>query len=120
MERIVRELGIEPVEWEFRTECCGGGFTLADAELVTTLTRRILEDAKLHGAEVVIVACPMCHANLDMRQITVKELFGLSFDLPILYLSEIIGLCIGLSPGEIALSKHLIQTDSITNRISSK
>lgn len=118
MERILRELGLETVDWEFRTECCGGGFTLADAKLVTTLIRRILEDAKLHEAELIVVACPMCHANLDMRQITVKELFGISFDLPILYLSEIIGLSIGLRPDEVALGKHLIATESITNRIA--
>lgn len=108
MEALLHKLGIETVDWEFRTECCGGGFTLADAELVTTLSCRILDDALLHGAEFVIVACPMCHANLDMRQITARDIFDKSYSVPIIYLSELLGLCLGLSAQEVSLPSHII------------
>lgn len=116
-ERIVSELGVEPVDWEFRTECCGGGFTLADPELVATLSQRILADAKHNGAEAIIVACPMCHANLDMRQPTIKDMFGIDFDLPIIYLSELIGLAIGLSPDKVALSKHFVASAKFLKKL---
>ena len=107
MEALVHKMGIETVDWEFRTECCGGGFTLADAELVTTLSCRILDDALLHGADAIIVACPMCHANLDMRQLTAREKRDKSYSVPIIYLSELLGLCLGLSPEDVSLSSHI-------------
>ncbi len=116
-ERIMNILGVEPIEWSFRTECCGGGFTLADAQLVATLTQRILADAQQNGAKAIIVACPMCHANLDMRQTDIRNLSGIDFNLPIIYLSELIGLALGLSANEIAITKHLTGVTRVLQKV---
>ena len=99
MDRIAAGWGAQPVPWAFKTECCGAGLSLARPDMVTRLSRRVVEQARQAGAEAVVVACPMCQANLDLYA---------GSSLPVLYITQLIGLALGLSPGELLLDRHLV------------
>jgi len=109
MERIVEELGAEPVDWAFRTECCGAGFSLSNTDIVLDLSAKVLRNAKGAGANAVVVVCPMCHSNLDMRQKAIEKRLGTELRLPIYYLSELVGLAIGLSEKELGINRHFVK-----------
>ena len=109
METLLQSLGAEPVEWNYKTECCGGGLTLADDSVVIDLTGKILHNAKKHGANCMVVACPMCHVNLDMKQSAIEKKRNESFQLPVYYLSDLVGLALGLSVQELRLDKHFVK-----------
>jgi len=113
IETLVKEFGFEPVNWEFRTECCGGGFTVSNAEDVATLVGRIYEDAMLHGADCIVAVCPMCLANLEMRAGEASRKFGRKFELPIVYLTDLLGMAIGMKPSDYGLDKHLSNTHKL-------
>ena len=117
MDEVCRTLGLEPVEWSHKTECCGAGFTMSKASIVNRLTGRILSAAKAAGAEAIIVSCPMCHANLDMRQGDAAKDAGEEIELPILYLSQALGLALGLEPEELSLGTHFVDTTDIVARL---
>ena len=68
MESILQAIGAATVTWNFKTECCGAGMTMASEATVLELCHKILSNAADHGANCVVVACPMCHVNLDMKQ----------------------------------------------------
>ncbi len=112
MEDITRALGAEIVDWPFKTECCGAGFSMSNTEAVVDLTHKILENARHHGARVIAVACPMCHSNLDMRQLDVNRRYE-KYDIPILFLSQLVGLALGVPEKELALRKHFIKATSL-------
>ena len=76
METLLAALGAEPVDWNYKTECCGAGMTLADEETVLDLSHKILSDAAAHEASCIVVACPMCHVNLDMKQADIERRYG--------------------------------------------
>ncbi len=116
MEDIILATGAEPVDWNYKIECCGGAHSFAHKEIVVDLSRKILDDAKLHGADVVVVACPMCHSNLDMRQRAMKN----HQDMPVLYLSEFIGLSLGVKPKELGIDLHFISADSLLEKVAVK
>jgi heterodisulfide reductase subunit B len=107
MDNLVNDMGFEAVDWSFKTECCGGGFTISNAEDVSTLVGRIYDNAIYHGAEVIVAACPMCLANLEMAAPGASAKFGKPFKLPVVYLTDLLGLAIGMEPTEFALDKHL-------------
>ncbi|GFP42740.1 heterodisulfide reductase subunit B2, partial [Candidatus Hakubella thermalkaliphila] len=73
MEELIGELGAEPLDWSYKTECCGMSFSLSAPELVIKLCGDILRNAKDVGANVIAVACPLCQANLDTRQREVEK-----------------------------------------------
>ena len=108
MEDLVTALGAQAVDWPYRTECCGAGLALTKADIVLKLTRDILQMASQEGAECIMVACPLCQSNLDLRQAQVNKRYKTAFDLPILYFTQLIGLALELPPKELALDRLLV------------
>jgi heterodisulfide reductase subunit B len=108
METILRGLGAEPVEWNYKTECCGAGMTMADEGTVLELSHKILSNASEHGANCIVVACPMCHVNLDMKQPDVDRRYGCHHDLVVYYLSDLVGLALGVDAHTLGIDRHFI------------
>ena len=108
METVLAALGAEPVDWNYRTECCGAGMTMADEETVLDLSHKILSDAAAHHASCIVVACPMCHVNLDMKQADIERRFGVRHDLVVYYLSDMIGLALGMDQATLGIDRHFV------------
>ncbi len=109
MESLVELTGAKPVDWNYKVECCGAAHTLARRDIVLDLSKKILDDAKEHGANVMVVACPMCHSNLDMRQRAMKREYPEHKDFPVLYLTELLGLALGMDEKELGINKHTVE-----------
>jgi len=108
MDNVIHAIGGTPVEWEFKTECCGAGHSVSRTDLVGKLSARIVKDAVNRGAECIVVACPMCHSNLDMRRPEINKFMDTPSDIPVLYLIQAIGLAVGLSAKELGLPRHFV------------
>ncbi len=108
LEDLVRLLGAEPVDWPLRLDCCGASMALPRADLVHELSGKILAMAHKRGAEVLMVACPLCHSNLDFQQEKALKAVGQSFKLPVLYLTQLVGLAFGLTADQLGLGRHFV------------
>lgn len=108
MEKVVEMTGAKTVDWNSKVECCGAAHSIARRDIVLDLSQKILDDAKKHGANVMVVACPMCHTNLDMRQTAMKRVYPEHKDFPVLYLTELIGLALGMDEKELGINLHTI------------
>ncbi len=113
MDEVVKALGGKPVSWGFKTECCGAGFSMSKTEVVLKLGHDILGNARANGAELIALACPMCMSNLDMRQNAILKTYGEKEPMPILYITELIGLALGFPPEELGLNRHYIPVTAI-------
>lgn len=112
MDRIVRSLGAETVDWDFKTTCCGASLPLAHPEAVVNLSHKILQHAAQQGGNCVVVACPMCHSNLDTRQKAIKATHPDFQEMPIYYFTQLMGLALGFTPEDMYINKHL--TDGLS------
>ncbi|HTY09537.1 MAG TPA: CoB--CoM heterodisulfide reductase iron-sulfur subunit B family protein [Bacteroidota bacterium] len=108
MDDLMRRIGATPLDWAMKTECCGASFSITRTDIVGDLGGRILEDAAARGAEAVIVACPMCHSNLDMRRKEIERATGKKFGVPILYVTQAIGIALGLDAQALGLQRHFV------------
>jgi heterodisulfide reductase subunit B len=108
MERLMEKLGAEPVDWSFKTECCGANLVLSRADIVLRLVNAILEDARSAGADCIAVACPLCHSNLDMRQGQVEKRYGVQYNLPILFFTQLLGLALGLDEKTLGFKHQVV------------
>lgn len=105
MEALAKVCGATPVPWNMAVECCGGSFSVCRTGSVIRLGRAIIEDARRAGAQAILVACPMCHSNLDFRQAAM----GLNGNgLPVLFITELVGLALGLAPDVLGLQRHFV------------
>ena len=108
MEDLLEGLGARPVEWNYKTECCGAGMTMASEETVLDLSHKILTNAADHGANCIVVACPMCHVNLDMKQADIGRRFGVQHQMPVYYLSDLVGLALGQGEQALGVDRHFV------------
>jgi heterodisulfide reductase subunit B len=108
MEEIAAAAGATPVEWDMALECCGGGFSLSRTASVVRLSRSILRSAAKAGARAIVVACPMCHSNLDFRQRAINIRSDSAAPMPIFFLSQLVGLGFGLDPDLLGLQRHFV------------
>lgn len=106
MEAILEAVGAAPVSWNYATECCGAGLTMANEATVLDLANKILKNAADSGANCIVVACPMCHVNLDMKQSAVERRYDARHGLPVYYLSDLVGLALGLTKKQLGIDKH--------------
>ncbi len=111
MDDIVRACGAEAVDWNMKVECCGGAFSVSRTTSVLRLGRAIIEDARRNGAEAIVVACPLCHTNLDLRQ-RAMESRGQP-RIPVLFITQVVGLALGLAPEDLGLSRHFITAEPL-------
>lgn len=108
MDNIMKLIGADPLDWAYKTECCGAGLSVSRTETVGRLSGDIVLDAVDRGAEAIIVACPMCHSNLDMRRPAIDKYLGKSTDIPIMYITQAIGLALGVDKKELGFDKHFV------------
>ena len=105
MDSMVRVLGATPVEWSFKTECCGVSMTLTRSDIVLKLSNDILREAKEAGANAIAVCCPLCQANLDGRQRQIEEAYKTRYGIPVIYITQLMGLAFGAFPKEVGIQK---------------
>lgn len=117
MDELVGLTGAETVDYSYKTECCGAINSLSKPDVVMALTGNVLYDIKKHGADLVVVACPLCHSNLDVRQREIERKYSEKIGLPVLFITELLGLSFGIDPKDLAIDGHMVTADRVLRKI---
>ncbi|MDR0310073.1 MAG: CoB--CoM heterodisulfide reductase iron-sulfur subunit B family protein [Acidobacteriota bacterium] len=132
MDEVAALTGAEPVDWGFKTECCGAAHQNDAALEARPLAGRIIENARACGANVILTACPMCQMNLEMRQseyirkreekLTGKPQFPLlgmikppdpEQTIPVLSITELLAIAMGAGGRRLALDSHHVPVGGV-------
>jgi heterodisulfide reductase subunit B len=108
MDEVVNAMGGEALEWSHKTECCGASLSVSRTEIALRLVNSILEAAQDKSADCIVVVCPLCQSNLDTRQGDIHKHYGKNYGIPILYLSQLIGLAQKLDYSQLGLDRLVI------------
>ncbi|OGN96544.1 MAG: hypothetical protein A2Z77_00825 [Chloroflexi bacterium RBG_13_51_36] len=95
---FLRALGAGPVDFPESTRCCGSYQVVSSPGDIAEYARPILNSALSHGAEALVLTCPLCDYNLGRGQ---KELIkkGSGFkEMPLIYFTQLLALALGLGP----------------------
>jgi heterodisulfide reductase subunit B len=117
MDRLMKAIGITPLDWSYKTRCCGVSLGISQLPIALELSRKILKNAKGVGADAIVVACPLCHVNLDARQKQIEEEYKETLHLPIIYFTQLMGLALGLKSKELGLHKHFVDPLPLLNKV---
>ncbi|KAA6349370.1 heterodisulfide reductase subunit B [termite gut metagenome] len=108
MDTLMTKIGATALDWGYKTECCGAGFSVSRTDIVAKLSGRIIKDAIDRGAEAIIVACPMCQSNLDMRRPHIDSYLKMKTDIPVMYITQAIGVAVGVNLNLLGLKKLFV------------
>ncbi|MEW6068446.1 MAG: CoB--CoM heterodisulfide reductase iron-sulfur subunit B family protein [Nitrospirota bacterium] len=108
METVCKVFGAEPIEWNYKTDCCGASAIVNDTDTSLILTSKIIKDAVARGANCFVTTCPMCQMNLDAYQDHVSERYGIQKKMPVFFITELLGIAMGLTPRELQIDRHFV------------
>jgi heterodisulfide reductase subunit B len=112
LDEIAKAVGASPVEWSYKTECCGASMSVPFPSAVETITGRLAGMAREAGANCFVVACPLCQLNLDTRQT------GPEPPLPTFFFTELLALALELPGVSGWLSKRYVSPEPVLRSLS--
>jgi len=90
---------------------------LTRTEITVRRSASVIEMAQDAGADCIAVACPMCQISLDVRQADMEKLLGRKYNMPVIYVTQLIGLAMGIPPEELGLNKLMVSPSAVLNKI---
>ncbi|WP_461211201.1 CoB--CoM heterodisulfide reductase iron-sulfur subunit B family protein [Desulfocurvus sp. DL9XJH121] len=117
MDNLLAALGAKVPDFPFKVECCGASYGVPRRGIVERQSGRILDMARRVGATAIVTACPLCHQNLDLRQGQALRALGADFTMPVLYVTQALGLALGLEPRELGLDRHAVKVDELLKTV---
>jgi succinate dehydrogenase / fumarate reductase, cytochrome b subunit len=117
LEAIIEACGGESVDYPAKIKCCGFPIIAAREDVALGELIQPIEQAKDAGADVMVTPCPLCHLSLDAWQSKLKKATGRSFEMPILHLSQLIGVAAGLEESELKFKRHIVPVKPVIEKL---
>jgi len=118
LDSLVTSLGGEAVAYPLKNRCCGGSLIISEESLALGLIRKLLDNATENGAQCITTPCPLCQINLDAYQSRVNSKFKTSFNLPVLFVTQLIGLALGIDGKSLGLDKNIVSPGPVLEHMS--
>jgi succinate dehydrogenase / fumarate reductase cytochrome b subunit len=118
LERIIEACGGEPIDYPAKLKCCGFPIIAAREEVAIAELIQPIEQASEAGADAIVTPCPLCHLSLDAWQSKLKEQTGRDFQMPVLHLSQLIGVAAGLDDADLKFKRHLVSVEPVTEQLT--
>jgi len=116
LEELIKKLEAEPIELRHKTACCGGPIFMPREDAADDIAFAILAEAKEAGAEVIVTVCPLCHLMLDAKQRALEQKMGQKIGIPVLYVTQLVGIALGLGPEELGLEMNSVSPLAVVER----
>ena len=116
LDQLLASLGAEPVDWALKARCCSASLVLGRLDVALDLIADILKCAADAGAEAIATVCPMCHINLETQMARVNSKYGTSFEMPVLFFTQLMGVALGVDEAELGLDKGFIDPQPVLKR----
>ena len=118
MEIVCKAIGAAPIDWSYKTDCCGASGAYNDAEQSQLLMSRIFKDAVARGANCLVTTCPLCQMNVDSYQEEVGKKYGIEKRLPVYFITELIGVSMGIDPVAMQVDRHFVDAMGLLKELN--
>ncbi len=108
LDELVASLGADVVSWPLKARCCGGSLIMSEEDLALELSNKLLHSVQENGAQCIVTDCPLCQINLDAYQSRVNRKFKTHYHLPVLFLTQLIGVALGIKPDALGLQRNIV------------
>jgi len=108
MDKLFRSLGAEVTDFGCKARCCGGALIGTVEDVGLRLNYVLLHEAQRSGANCIVTVCPLCHFNLESYQNKINKLYKTSFNIPILYFTQVMGVAFDIAQNKLGINKAMI------------
>jgi heterodisulfide reductase subunit B len=113
MENLLKNLGAEVVDNPFKIECCGSYHTIENPEMVSRRAHRITNYALDKQADAIVLSCPLCRFNLDMRGKEAERMYENFRQIPVYYYTQLMAIAMGIGPNVCGFEDHVVDPTAL-------
>ncbi len=117
LDQLLRSIGAEPVDYGEKYLCCGLNVRAIDHRVALDVIDVKLKNMVRAGAECVSFICPFCFIQLDIGQFELKREKKITYNLPVLYYLQLLGLAMEMRPEELGIRFHKVKADSLLEKL---
>jgi heterodisulfide reductase subunit B len=118
MDQLIELIGGENVPFSsVKTLCCGGPLMMTRSDIAFEMARKILETAKNANADCIALACPLCGMMLDAKQPDIEKALKIKIEMPVIYITQLLGLALDIEPKKLGLDKNIIATKKLLGKV---
>ena len=115
VDELLELTGAQSVPWGLKLSCCGSPLLIASEDVATEVLKDKMISAKEAGANVLVTNCPACHTQFDVQLIGMKDDNDESLELPAMFVTQILGIAMGLDHEQLGLELNRISLDPISD-----
>ena len=116
LDELVALTGAEVVDYPTKKMCCGGPVLPVDEKLAASVSNKKLDALKKAGADALCLVCPFCAVMYDGNQKSIESEFGMTYNLPVLYLTQVLGMAMGFDRKELGLNMNVVKTKELLKK----
>ena len=105
---LIDSLGGSPVQWGSRTQSVGVPGLFSEEPTVLRQIASVIDDAKSEGADLIVSACTLSHTALVIYQGKASRSTGISTNIPVIHLTEMLAFAFGHYNNRLAQLKTRI------------
>lgn len=113
LDKLIVSLGGEPVSFPLKSRCCGGSLIISEEAVALDLVKKLLSSAAGNGAQCLVTVCPLCQTNLDAYQSRINNKYKTNFNLPILFITQLMGVAFGLDSKGLGLKTNIVPVERV-------
>ena len=117
MEKILEAIGLKPVYYPEKLDCCGGLLTANKPETALTKTGQKLQRVQEQGFDLFVDVCPWCHRQYDSKQVKAGETVAAKLDVPVFYLTQLLGISFGITKDKLGLDLNQSPVDKVLKEV---
>ncbi len=117
LEAIIEACGGEPIDYPAKIKCCGFPIIQAREEVALGELIQPIEQAYEAGADAIVTPCPLCHLSLDAWQSKLEKATGRRLQMPILHLSQLIGVAAGVPDSALKFKRHVVSVQPVLDKL---
>ncbi len=116
IETLVALTGAKVIDYPSKKLCCGGPVLPVDEKVALSVSREKLDDISKTDANALCLVCPFCSVMYDDNQKSIESEYSVSYDLPVLYLTQVLGLAMGFDRKELGLNMNVVKTKNLLSK----
>lgn len=120
LDELVALTGAKVVNYMNKKRCCGGPVLPVDEKTALSMAKAKLDDIADAGADAICLVCPFCSVMYDSNQKGIEAEFDTAYNLPVLYLTQILGMAMAFDRKELGLNMNVVKTKELLSKYDSE
>jgi len=117
LDDLIEVTGAVSVNYMNKMRCCGGAVLAVDENLALKITKEKLDQIRDLGVDAICLICPFCSVMYESNQKKIETTFETKYEIPVLYLPQILGLAMGMDPKDLGLNMNRVRPKTLLEKL---